>query len=780
MVKATGSLSDDGRYISFASTYPHVAGDTDDDSDVYVLDRNTSTYSLADAASPYSTSRSGAMSSDGRYVVLIGATSVASNTETVRLVDRVGVSVTSLGGASFTNYQPRISPNGRYIAWTTSLQLVGGDTDLTQDTYVYDRVGASLSMAAMPADMDGAYQLVGGVTSDGRYVLLTGNLSGALIDRQAGKASFVSTPAGLAPDGSLAVPNDFDQSQATRLHIVPPMYVVADGPLRGPGSGPIKASLDQGSSQAAAVLAWGSQQISAVDLGQGITVTSLTKPASNEADFVATVSGTATPGPRTITLTSTTGCVSTYPNAFTVADVHPDVTAVTPSVLRPGQATTLTVDGERLSSLTSVTLGSGITVGTITPVSDAQVKVAVTVAGGATSGLRTLTLNKAGGISSAFAGAVDVETTRGELHPLSPARILDTRTGVGGRLGALGPTGSYDLTVTGVGGVPASGVDSVIVNVTATASTTGGYLTVHPTGAARPNASNLNFAAGSTVPNLVTAKVGTGGRITIYNDSGSTHVIGDVVGWYGTAAAGGGSRFAPITPTRVYDSRFDPAGPFWGGEPDGISIPVPVPNVSAVMLNVTATGPTSAGYLTIWPGDEDQPDTSNLNFTPGQSVPNMVVVPIEQDGNVGIYNSEGLTDVIIDVVGYFSSDLAGATAFTSATPVRALDTRTGTGGPAQPIGAGATRDVTIAGANGVPAGAVAVLANFTATAPTAGGYLTTWPTGEARPGASTLNFTANQTVANLAVVPIGSGGAISVYNAAGTTHTIADVNGWFS
>ena len=88
--------------------------------------------------------------------------------------------------------------------------------------------------------------------------------------------------------------------------------------------------------------------------------------------------------------------------------------------------------------------------------------------------------------------------------------------------------------------------------------------------------------------------------------------------------------------------------------------------------------------------------------------------------------------------------------------------------------------MTIAGANGVPAGAVAVLANFTATAPTAGGYLTTWPSGEARPGASTLNFTANQTVANLAVVPIGSNGAISVYNAAGTTHTIADVNGWFS
>jgi hypothetical protein len=328
--------------------------------------------------------------------------------------------------------------------------------------------------------------------------------------------------------------------------------------------------------------------------------------------------------------------------------------------------------------------------------------------------------------------------------------------------------------------VPATGVDSVVVNVTATASTAGGYLTVYPTGTARPNASNLNFTPGSTVPNLVTAKVGTGGRITIYNDSGSTHVIGDVVGWYGTAAASGGSRFVPISPTRVYDSRFDPAGPFWGGEPDGVSLPVPIPNVSAVMLNVTATGPTTAGYLTIWPGNQAQPNTSNLNFVRGQSVPNMVVVPIDDDGSIGIFNSAGLTDVIIDVVGYFSSDLPGASAFTSAAPVRALDTRTGTGGPAQPIGANSSIDVAMTGHNGIPNDAVAVLANFTAAAPTAGGYLTTWPQGIARPGASTLNFSANQTVANLAVVPVGDTGAISIYNASGSTHTIADVNGWFS
>ena len=230
----------------------------------------------------------------------------------------------------------------------------------------------------------------------------------------------------------------------------------------------------------------------------------------------------------------------------------------------------------------------------------------------------------------------------------------------------------------------------------------------------------------------------------------------------------------------MYDSRFDPAGPFWGGDPDGVSLPVPIPNVSAVMLNVTATGPTSAGYLTIWPGNQAQPNTSNLNFVRGQSVPNMVIVPIDDDGSIGIFNSDGLTDVIIDVVGYFSSDLPGASAFTSAAPVRALDTRTGTGAPAQPIGANSSLDVAMTGHNGIPNDAVAVLANFTAAAPTAGGYLTTWPAGQRPAGRLDAQLLRQPDRREPRGVPVGDTGAISIYNASGSTHTIADVNGWFS
>ena len=116
--------------------------------------------------------------------------------------------------------------------------------------------------------------------------------------------------------------------------------------------------------------------------------------------------------------------------------------------------------------------------------------------------------------------------------------MLDTRTGgvtvdgVSAGGGPIGPGATRTLQVTGRGGVPASGVGAVVLNITAVAPTTGGFLTIHPTGTTRPNASNLNFTPGQTIPNLVIAKIGTGGQISIYNDTGTTHVIADIAGWF--------------------------------------------------------------------------------------------------------------------------------------------------------------------------------------------------------------------------------------------------------
>ena len=134
------------------------------------------------------------------------------------------------------------------------------------------------------------------------------------------------------------------------------------------------------------------------------------------------------------------------------------------------------------------------------------------------------------------ADVVPAPTTSGaRYNPLSPSRILDTRLGNVAPAAPLGPGAALDLQVTGRGGVPASGVSAVVLNVTVTEPSAGSVLTAFPTGQTLPLASNLNFSAGQTVPNLVVVKVGTGGKVSLYNAFGTVHVVADVAGWYDAA-----------------------------------------------------------------------------------------------------------------------------------------------------------------------------------------------------------------------------------------------------
>ena len=210
------------------------------------------------------------------------------------------------------------------------------------------------------------------------------------------------------------------------------------------------------------------------------------------------------------------------------------------------------------------------------------------------------------------------------------------------------------MQVTGVGGVPSSGVGAVVLNVTATAPSAGSYLTVYPTGSALPTASNLNFGPGQTVPNLVVAKVGAGGKVNVYNAVGSTDVIFDVAGWYsdGSTSVSGG-LYAPLTPVRILDTRNglgNVANKVGAGQSISVQVTgvggVPSSGVGAVVLNVTVTDPDAGSYLTAYPTGSAVPNASNLNFGTGQTVPNLVVAKVGTGGKVNVYNAVGSTDVI--------------------------------------------------------------------------------------------------------------------------------------
>jgi len=257
----------------------------------------------------------------------------------------------------------------------------------------------------------------------------------------------------------------------------------------------------------------------------------------------------------------------------------------------------------------------------------------------------------------------------GGYDAIEPERFVETRSGAGlvtidgavQGVGAISGGGMLSVPILGRGSVPGSGVAAVALNVTAVDAGASGFLTVFPGRTPRPESSNLNFDTGQTVANMVIAQVGADGTISIYNNSGATHVVVDVVGWFAST-----SKFNSLTPSRLVDTRAYPTidgreqnvGPIAGGSVRTFAVAgrggVPASGARAVALNVTVAGPTAPGYLAAFASGGQVPGVSNLNFTPGQIVPNMVIAEVGADGKVAFLNSAGSTPVVVDVVGWFS------------------------------------------------------------------------------------------------------------------------------
>lgn len=384
-----------------------------------------------------------------------------------------------------------------------------------------------------------------------------------------------------------------------------------------------------------------------------------------------------------------------------------------------------------------------------------------------------------------------VPTAPGTFVSLDPARVLDTRVGNGAPQAAVATYGAVDLQVTGRGGVPASGVSAVVVNVTVTAAGAGGFITVFPSGGVQPTASNLNFTPGLTIPNLVTVKVSGDGRVTLANNSArGVHLIADVAGYYLAGAPTVAGAFVSLDPARLLDTRFGIGAHQAPVAANGtLSLQttgrggVPSSGVSAVVVNVTVTGPRAGGFLTVYPSGDTPPNASNLNFTAGQSIPNLVTVQVGGDGKINLRNSSGgSVDLIADVAGYYlagSPNVPGA--FVSLAPARILDTRTGNGAAPVAVPGNGWIEVQVADRGFVPPkDAAAVVMNVTATAPQTYGFVTLHPNGVGQPTASNLNYSGGQNIPNLVAVKVGVNGKVNlVNNSPGSVHLIADVAGYF-
>jgi Zinc carboxypeptidase len=358
--------------------------------------------------------------------------------------------------------------------------------------------------------------------------------------------------------------------------------------------------------------------------------------------------------------------------------------------------------------------------------------------------------------------------TTAAYRAVGPTRVADTR-----------PTSSRGFTP-----IDAHTIRVVVdadalaatLTVTAVDASGPGFITVWPTGAPRPEVSNLNLTrAGEVRANTVTVRLGTAGSVDLFVQT-PTQLIVDVVGLFTEAGDARAGRYQPSHAGRVLDTR-EPAfgaAPLKPGRQRDVPLPADMPSDTiAVAANLTFTGTLGAGFFTAWPAGTPLPQASTGNADgAGQTRAIFTLIPVSASG-FSIY-TQGGAHVVVDIVGSFtgpSAPVSNVGLFEPQDPTRLLDTRSGHPGIVWP---GGSIELPIA-----VDGHAAAWLNYTTTDAFAAGYMTAWPARTPQPTTSSLNApAAGATIANSAITNLSAAG-IALASFAGE-NLLADLAGYFT
>lgn len=368
----------------------------------------------------------------------------------------------------------------------------------------------------------------------------------------------------------------------------------------------------------------------------------------------------------------------------------------------------------------------------------------------------------------------------GSFVPREPVRVLDTSTGVGGKIGPVPAHGVVTLKLTGHDGVPATGVSAVLISLTALRPGGSGSVTAYPAGTARPDATDLSFSSGQDSSDQVVVPV-RHGEISLYNNSkGSTGLDAVLSGYFTTAGTHG--LLTAVTPARILDTRTGLGAPkarLGGGRTLRLTVAgqggVPKTGVSAVELSVTVQDPAKTGALTAFANGSARPAASQLAFSAGQTSSGLITVPV-QSGKVDLYNgSSGPADLTVDVAGYFSGT---GSDFQAVAPARVLDTRSGLGGTGVNVLAHSAADLGLANLPGFQGSQQVAVLSVTVLDAHSGGSLFVFADGSAIPVDPNAVFRADRPTTVEVVVPL-TGPSIDFYNdSPGTIQITADLQGF--
>ncbi len=370
-------------------------------------------------------------------------------------------------------------------------------------------------------------------------------------------------------------------------------------------------------------------------------------------------------------------------------------------------------------------------------------------------------------------------------------RLVDTRQGIGTNKRRLRAGESIRIPLFG-----AKYNAGFFLTVTAVDASQDGFLTIHKCGRytsdIRPETSNLNFVRGQTVANFVTLSKPPLAELCLYS-SAETDVIVDVGGYLDEFETGGGVQLS--VPTRILDTRSNLQTPGTTSVKDVTSLQVggqegvltPFRGLSGrvyrptVLFNLTVTGSRSAGYVTVYSCDSLRQETSNINFSAGETIANQVIASPDESGKVCLFSSTPV-QLIIDLNGStrpFVSQYDGRlpsdwltwndssfSRFRYGTPERAYDSRVS---GFSKVNAGETIRVPVA------TNSAGAALNVTAVDPEAEGYLTLYACDQPLPSTSNLNYRRGANIANHAITQLSATGEVCIYSSA-KTHILVDID----
>ena len=426
--------------------------------------------------------------------------------------------------------------------------------------------------------------------------------------------------------------------------------------------------------------------------------------------------------------------------------------------------------------------------------------------------------------------------------PVTPCRIIDTRSATAGQMGA-GSTRAFNAWTTtnfaSQGGTSSSNCGiptttdtaAIVVYFTVVYPSAAGYITTFPGDKPQPLASTVNFGGGEVKGNNATLKLDQTSGVTTNHfkvfASSATHLVADVVGYYAKPTAlpltllDRDLVYTPVTPCRIVDTRNAgadtglliggaPARSFvgWngsytlqGGDNSSCGLPYSTNN-AAIVVNFAVVGPSTDGYITAFPADKAQPFAATVNFVAGDVKGNNTVLKLNQTTGQADFNvySSSTTHLVGDVVGYYATPVALGSpssdlVYTPITPCRIVDTRNV---PSGAFTATSTRDFMGWGTSFVAQGGApnpcglplstdnaALAVNFAIVGPATDGYITAFPgnlANAAMPLAATLNYYAGDVKANNTVLKLnqtGTGPHFKIYSTS-ASHLIADVVGYYA